>query len=177
MKGKTKDKFNHGLSIYTKNYDITFESIMDEMGNIGSCDEAIREFKKIVSIYGVKFGDIPFSDIMMIILKEKKWLDWLLKNDFITKNSIANVQVGDVFTLYGVFHMLIKIDDKTVCLVNLENGESTDQTNVDDSDDIVEEEKLFEIFDLLSNQEKELQEIIESRISWSKLKISKNGKK
>ena len=79
--------FTYGMYKYTKLAPITFEQILMYIGENGACDELVSEFKKIVIAYGILFGEtMSFKDIMAIAVKESKWLDWLLENDFIEKD-------------------------------------------------------------------------------------------
>jgi len=168
-------EFNHGLYKYTKNEDITFESILAFIGDNGACQELTRELKKIISEYGVEFGDMSFKDMMEIVVKEERWIEWLEENEFIEKDTSVDICIGDVFTMYNEPHMLININGDSVCLVSLKDGETCDPVDVEDTDRI-EPDEIFEIFDIDKDEVEDLQEILESRIPSSSVKISKKGK-
>lgn len=184
-KAKPKKKVEYqpkgSLYKYIEHCKITFKTVMNEADSC--CDEFISQFKLILDNYGTDFGDLSFKQIIDICIANPKWLDWLDDNDFIEKEILMTLSVGDMFKI-GDDSVILStgIFGGELFLVSLTSGEQLhgaisyegDPTDIEDIDTI------FQVFSL--NQEDdddidELNEILSTRIPrGSKITISKKNK-
>jgi len=174
-KKKNVNEFKHGLFLYTRVCEISFETILETIANTGGCNELRSEFKKVVENYGIDFGNLTFPSMMKILLKEEEWLKWLIDQDFIDKDEDFLVSIGDIFTFRGDPHMVVNSNDN-LCLVNLSNGVAGDSFDVNDIFSLTIE-NLFDIFEVDPGDPDSLIDIISKRIPVGQTQIKRKGKK
>lgn len=116
--------------------------------------------------YGVDFGNKTFKEIIHILQKHSKWMDWLEANCFISKTLLVAISAGDRFKFKG--HEVLLINDyNSMGLVVLKTGELLQGfIEVDDPDNIESENAIRDIFELTSapHDMKELEKILKTRI-------------
>jgi len=174
-----KEIYKNGIITYTKRSEITFEKIIRQISSNGACDDFSLEFKRAILLLGVNFEKIPFSKLMKILIRNEKWLIYLVNNGFIfeTIDSSISISIGDIFTINKEKYILANIptDQTFVSLISLSTGNSltNNVTEVSDNYDITDADDLFHIFGVEDNRD--LVVILETRIR-RETKINKNKK-